>query len=76
MAPASNIQGEDPGGSGRRHWAWLAGGAVLSFLVPFVLADRIELQRDLYYGSPIAHAGLHVAAVTHSYETDLFLPPH
>ena len=27
-------------------------------------------------GAPIAHAGLHVAAVTHSYETDLFLPPH
>jgi hypothetical protein len=46
----SNIQGEDPGASGRRHWAWLAGGAVLSFLVPFVLADQIELQRDLYYG--------------------------
>ncbi len=27
-------------------------------------------------GAPIAHAALHVAAVTHSYETDLFLPPH
>ena len=27
-------------------------------------------------GAPIAHAGLHVAAVLHSYETDLFLPPH
>jgi hypothetical protein len=27
-------------------------------------------------GSPIAHAGLHVSAVLHSYETDLFLPPH
>jgi hypothetical protein len=27
-------------------------------------------------GSPIAHAGLHVATVTHSYETDVFLPPH
>ena len=27
-------------------------------------------------GAPIAHAGLHVAAVTHSYDTDLFLPPH
>jgi len=27
-------------------------------------------------GAPIAHVGLHVAAVTHSYETDLFLPPH
>ena len=27
-------------------------------------------------GAPIAHAGLHIAAVTHSYDTDLFLPPH
>jgi hypothetical protein len=27
-------------------------------------------------GAPIAHAGLHVSAVTHSYDTDLFLPPH
>ena len=27
-------------------------------------------------GAPIAHAGLHVTAVLHSYETDVFLPPH
>jgi hypothetical protein len=27
-------------------------------------------------GAPIAHAGLHVGAVIHSYETDTFLPPH
>lgn len=27
-------------------------------------------------GAPIAHAGLHTSAVLHSYETDLFLPPH
>jgi hypothetical protein len=27
-------------------------------------------------GAPLAHAGLHVAAVAHSYETDTFLPPH
>ena len=27
-------------------------------------------------GSPIAHIGVHVAAVIDSYETDLFLPPH
>ena len=26
--------------------------------------------------APIAHAGLHVTAVLHSYHTDLFLPPH
>ena len=27
-------------------------------------------------GAPIAHAGLHVSAVVHSYDTDTFLPPH
>ena len=27
-------------------------------------------------GSPIAHAGLHVSAVLHRYDTDTFLPPH
>ncbi|HSC91542.1 MAG TPA: alpha/beta hydrolase [Gaiellaceae bacterium] len=27
-------------------------------------------------GSVLAHAGLHVSAVVHSYEGDLFLPPH
>ena len=27
-------------------------------------------------GAPIAHAGMHVAAVVHSYDTDTFLPPH
>ena len=27
-------------------------------------------------GAPIAHVGLHVSAVAHSYDTDTFLPPH
>jgi hypothetical protein len=27
-------------------------------------------------GAPVAHAGLHVSAVLHSYDTDTFLPPH
>ncbi len=27
-------------------------------------------------GAPIAHAGMHVTAVMHSYESDTFLPPH
>ncbi len=27
-------------------------------------------------GAPIAHIGLHVSAVLHSYDTDTFLPPH
>jgi hypothetical protein len=27
-------------------------------------------------GAPLAHIALHVAAVTHSYDTGTFLPPH
>jgi hypothetical protein len=27
-------------------------------------------------GAPIAHVGVHVTAVVHSYDTELFLPPH
>ena len=27
-------------------------------------------------GAPIAHVGMHVAAVVHSYDTNTFLPPH
>jgi len=27
-------------------------------------------------GAPLAHVGLHIAAVTHSYNTSTFLPPH
>ena len=34
----------------RRHLAWLGAGVVIAFLVPYLLADRIGLQRDVYYG--------------------------
>ena len=27
-------------------------------------------------GAPIAHVGVHVSAIVHNYDTDLFLPPH
>jgi hypothetical protein len=27
-------------------------------------------------GPPVTHAAMHLTAVVHSYETDLFLPPH
>ena len=32
------------------HWAWLLGGFVLAFAVPYVLADVVEINRDLFYG--------------------------
>ena len=32
------------------HWVWLAGGFALAFAIPFVLADTLEIDRDLFYG--------------------------
>jgi hypothetical protein len=32
------------------HWLWLGGGLVLAFAVPFLLADVLEIDRDLFYG--------------------------
>ena len=32
------------------HWAWLAGGFVVAFAIPFLLADVLELDRDVFYG--------------------------
>jgi hypothetical protein len=36
--------------SAKRHLVWLIGGATVAFLIPFLLADQLGLQRDLYYG--------------------------
>jgi hypothetical protein len=60
--PSSDGADIAPRASALRHLAWLAGGIVLSFLVPFVLADQLELHRDLYYGVyAAAVAGLFAA---------------
>ena len=32
------------------HWAWLAGGFVVAFAVPFLFADLLVLNRDVFYG--------------------------
>jgi hypothetical protein len=32
------------------HWAWLVGGLALAFAVPYLLADVLEINRDLFYG--------------------------
>jgi hypothetical protein len=35
--------------SARRHTAWLVGGTVGAFLVPFTAADQLGIPRDVYY---------------------------
>jgi hypothetical protein len=32
------------------HWAWLAGGLAVAFAVPYVFADVLGMDRDLFYG--------------------------
>ena len=55
LKPAPKIDGAKAAraqrsASARRHLGWLGAGIVLSFLVPFVLADQLGVQRDIYYG--------------------------
>jgi hypothetical protein len=45
-----------------RNWLWLAGGLAYAFAVPFVLADRLDLHRDVYYGYYAASVFLLFAA--------------
>ena len=58
---------EEPGGASpapraRRQLAWLAAGLALAFAVPFLLADTLDLDRDLYYGLYALAVGTFVAA--------------
>lgn len=32
------------------HWAWLGGGFILAFLVPFLFTDVLDVNRDVFYG--------------------------
>lgn len=32
------------------HWVWLAGGFVVAFAVPYLFADALDLNRDVFYG--------------------------
>lgn len=43
-------------GAGRQ-LRWLAGGFAFAFLVPFVLADRLDVPRDLYYAFYVVGVG-------------------
>jgi hypothetical protein len=58
-------------GTARRHLAWLAGGMVMSFSVPFVLADQLGLQRDIYYGLYIAAVAALFVGWSHDTEQSL-----
>jgi hypothetical protein len=34
----------------RRHWSWLAAGLAVAFATPYLFADVLRVERDLYYG--------------------------
>jgi len=54
-----------------RHWAWLAAALPFAFLLPFVLVDVLDLQRDVFYGL----YALAVAAFVGSWTWDTRLDP-
>ena len=49
----------------KRHWAWLAVGFPFAFAVPFLLADVLDLNRDLFYGLYALAVACFVAAWAH-----------
>jgi hypothetical protein len=53
-APVLTAAAAAPRVAASRHLVWLIGGMAVAFLVPFVVADRIGLQRDLYYAIYVA----------------------
>jgi len=55
------------------HWAWLAGGLLLAFAVPFVFADVLEVNRDLFYGLYALAVGGLFAAWSRSTGYDLLV---
>ena len=48
VSAASAPEPAAPAVRARRHLAWLLGGMGVAFLVPFVVADQLGLQRDVY----------------------------
>ena len=66
--------GPNPVASGRASrspWLWLAGGALLFFLVPFVGTDMLGLQPDLYYLLYFTVAVVWIGAFVSVYGTQL-----
>src|SRR4051812_3439549 len=55
----------------RLHGTWLGLGLVAAFLVPFVLADVLEMQRDVYYALYIAAVAALVGGWAHFTAFDL-----
>src|SRR3954447_25814395 len=55
----------------RLHWTWLGIGLALAFFVPFVLADVLELQRDVYYAVYVAAVAALVGGWVHFTGFDL-----
>ncbi len=46
----AQTSGRSSAGTATTQLRWLTGGLALGFLVPFVLADLLAIERDVYYG--------------------------
>ena len=53
------------------HWAWLLRGLAVGFVVPYVLTDLLDLNRDLFYGLYAVAVAALVAAWARSTGYDL-----
>jgi hypothetical protein len=57
-----------------RHWPWPVGVGLifagLSALIVLGTEGATSHSSGVAFGAPLAHAGLHVAAVADSYDTD------
>jgi hypothetical protein len=53
------------------HWTWLVRGLALGFVVPYVLTDLLELNRDLFYGLYALAVAVLFAAWSHATGYDL-----
>jgi hypothetical protein len=49
IGPAVRTERTEPNRR-RRHWWWLLAAFPFAFAIPFLLADTLELDRDLFYG--------------------------
>lgn len=62
VTPAIELPDRPPPSRSRRHWLWVLGGFPFAFAVPFVFADLLGLNRDVFYGLYALAVAVFVAA--------------
>ena len=71
ILPGRSLDERSAARPGPRQWPWLVGGAVGAFTAPFVFADVLGLNRDVYYGLYILFVGVLCVSWARSTRVDL-----